>query len=203
MKYTVNQAAKIVGATRQTIYRHIESKPISVEKDENGNQLIDASELIRVYGDNINFNALNEDTTEDVTVKKPQDVTTSDNNPVVSLDDKIQLVKLEAEVSALKELMKKTDDENDYIKGLLEEEKAERRKANNLLEDLRQKEGRVDAWEKTMKALEQRIANQEKVAKEREDREQRILRQNKALKQALETEKNKTLWQKLFGKKAG
>ena len=28
MKYTVSEAAKIVGATRQTIYRHIDSKPL-------------------------------------------------------------------------------------------------------------------------------------------------------------------------------
>ena len=55
MKYTVIQAAKITGKSRQTIYRHIDAKPISVTQDDDGNQLIDASELIRVYGNDINL----------------------------------------------------------------------------------------------------------------------------------------------------
>ena len=54
MKYTVNEAAKIVGATRQTIYRHIESKPISVEKDENGNLIRDKNgNLEKINYDNV------------------------------------------------------------------------------------------------------------------------------------------------------
>ena len=79
MKYTVSEAAKIIGATRQTMYRHIEAKGISVEKDENGNQLIDASELMRVYGDKVNFDALYADESDNVTVKKNQNVTGRDN----------------------------------------------------------------------------------------------------------------------------
>lgn len=51
MKYSIAESARKVGLTRKTLYKHIEKKPISVEKDENGNPLIDASELIRVYGD--------------------------------------------------------------------------------------------------------------------------------------------------------
>lgn len=197
MKYTVNEAAKIVGATRQTIYRHIESKPISVIKDDNGNQMIDASELIRVYGNNINFDALNEDVTPSETVT-PQQHVTSFNSPDVT-EDKIKLARLEGEIEKLSLLIEKAEDENNYVKKLLEDEKNERKKANNLLEDMRQKESGGDNWEKMMKALEQRIANQEKSVKEQKDREQRILRQNKALKQALTNEKNKSLWQKLFG----
>jgi len=199
MKYTVNQAAKIVGITRQTIYRHIDSKPISIEKDELGNQLIDAAELIRVYGNEINFNALSETVAKDVTVKKTAPVTESDNSSTVSLEDKIQIVRLEAEIDKLKEIVRKSEEGEQYVKALLEEEKAERRKANNLLEDLREKESRSENWDKTIKALEQRITNQEKVAKENRDREQRILRQNQILKKNLEEEKNKPFWKKLFG----
>lgn len=206
MKYTVNQAAKIVGATRQTVYRHIESKPISVEKDENGNQLIDASELIRVYGDKIDFNAIYEDDSDDVTTTKTHNVTKSDKDSVTSFEEKIQLIRLEAEISTLKEVMKRTEEENSYIKKLLEEEKSDRKKANNLLEDMRQKESKDDAWEKSIRALEQRLANQEKAAKEREEKEQKLLDENKRIRQAysqqkkaLEEEKSKSIWQKLFG----
>ena len=75
MKYTVIQAAKITGKSRQTIYRHIDSKPISVTQDDDGNQLIDASELIRVYGNDINFGALDDKAGEGdkaETVAKPE-----------------------------------------------------------------------------------------------------------------------------------
>lgn len=200
MKYTVSQAAQIVGATRQTIYRHIDSKPISVVKDENGNQLIDASELIRVYGNDINFDALDDDDTAPVTRKKLQDVTSSDRAD--SLEDKIRIVQLEAELSAVREILKKTEEENGYVKELLEEEKTERRKANNLLEDMRQKEGRAEAWDKTIRAMEQRISNQEKTAKEWEEKEIRLKKQNVALKRALAAEReerNKPLWKRIFG----
>ena len=74
MKYTVIQAAKITGKARQTIYRHIESKPISVTLDDDGNQYIDASELIRVYGDNLNFEAATQSEGQSETVTKPQNV---------------------------------------------------------------------------------------------------------------------------------
>ncbi|MBL4804614.1 MAG: hypothetical protein JKY71_07085 [Alphaproteobacteria bacterium] len=196
MKYTVNEAAKIVGATRQTIYRHIESKPISVEKDENGNQLIDASELLRVYGDKLDFEALNEDDSDhDVT----QDVTPRNNAAVTVTEDKIELVKLQGEIDKLQEIMNRTEDENAYLKQLLEEEKTERKKANNLLEDMRSQEDKSKAWENSFKALENRIANQEKSAKEREEREQKILRQNRALRNALKEEQSKSIWKKLFG----
>lgn len=192
MKYTVNQAAKIVGATRQTIYRHIESKPISVEKDDNGNQLIDASELIRVYGDKVNFDALNEDDSDNVTVKKSPHVTARDNQDEGTFEDKLRLVKLEGEIGKLTGLLHKVEDENAYIKDLLEEEKAERRKANNLLEDMRQKESRGEGWEKLLRGLEERLSNQERAAQEWTARE-------KELQDALAAEKGKSLLKRLFG----
>ena len=62
MKYPISHAAKIVGVTRQTLYRHIKSKGISTETDETGTQVIDASELIRIYGDKLNFDIGEKDT---------------------------------------------------------------------------------------------------------------------------------------------
>ena len=196
MKYTVSEAAKIVGATRQTIYRHIDSKPLSIEKDENGNQLIDASELMRVYGNNINFDAL-DDTTEDDTVNN--NVTRGDGAPVTSVEDKIEIARLKAELEKEIALKNGVQEENQYIKNLLEEEKTERRKANNLLEDMRTKEEKSEKWENTLKALENRIANQEQTTKEQRLLAEKRLRIAKKLKQDLELEKSKSFWQRLFG----
>lgn len=50
-KLNISQAAKRVGVSRQTFYRHIEKKGISTTKDADGNPLIDLSELLRVYGE--------------------------------------------------------------------------------------------------------------------------------------------------------
>ncbi len=55
MKYSISEASRIVGITRKTLYKHIKKKPISVEKDENEKPIIDASELVRVYGDQCRF----------------------------------------------------------------------------------------------------------------------------------------------------
>lgn len=203
MKYTVIQAAKITGKSRQTIYRHIESKPISVTQDDDGNQLIDASELIRVYGDSLNFDALNEKTEENETVTKQPNVTPVEQVVTPSNDTQIELVELNAKVEALKSQLQAKEDENDFIKKLLEEEKAERKAANNLLEDHR---GRESKWDQQFRAIEQRLANQEKQAKEREEKEEKLLNENKRVKQAyvkkkkeLEAEQSKGFFQKLFG----
>ena len=140
MRYTVNEAAQIVGITRQTIYRHIDSKPISVIKDDNGNQMIEASELMRVYGSDIDFKALSGDKPANVTSNKPQAVTTSNLEIPTSIDDKIQLAKFEMQIENLRQQLEQKDEETDYIKKLLEEEKTERKAANNLLEDHRERE---------------------------------------------------------------
>ena len=50
MQVSISKAAEMVGITRATLYRHIEKKGISVDKDEEGNPKIDVSELIRIYG---------------------------------------------------------------------------------------------------------------------------------------------------------
>ena len=63
-----------------------------------------------------------------------------------------------------------------------------------------------DNWSKSLKALENRIANQEKSEKEREERERKLVDENKRIRQAyskqkreLEAEKRKSLWKRLFG----
>ncbi len=202
-KFTVNEAAKIVGSTRQTIYRHIESKPITTIKDANDNQLIEASELIRVYGEDINFDALNGNKTKDVTSNKLQDITPEKPPIAESVEDKIQLVKLEAQIENLKTQLESKEEETDYVKKLLEEEKAERKAANNLIEDHRDRESK---WDQQFKAMEHRVSNFEKNTKIWEDRARKQLKDKKEIKetldkknQELEKAQNKTFFQKLFG----
>ena len=151
---------------------------------------------MRVYGNNINFDAL-DDTTEDDTVNN--NVTRGDSAPVTSVEDKIEIARLKAELEKEIALKNGVQEENQYIKNLLEEEKTERRKANNLLEDMRTKEEKSEKWENTLKALENRIANQEQTTKEQRLLAEKRLRIAKKLKQDLELEKSKSFWQRLFG----
>tara|TARA_B100001989_G_C24550737_1_gene474442 strand:+ start:2668 stop:3165 length:498 start_codon:yes stop_codon:yes gene_type:complete len=53
MKVSLSKAASMAGITRQTLYRHIEEKGITVEDKDTKRPKIDVSELIRVYGDKV------------------------------------------------------------------------------------------------------------------------------------------------------
>ncbi len=50
-KLTITEAARVVGVSRMTLYKHIKSGRLSVGKDQFGKPSIDASELVRVFGD--------------------------------------------------------------------------------------------------------------------------------------------------------
>lgn len=50
-KLNLSQAAKIVGRNRTTIWRHVNAGRLSIERDRDGNPLVDTSELLRVYGE--------------------------------------------------------------------------------------------------------------------------------------------------------
>tara|TARA_R110002095_G_scaffold5219_1_gene12202 strand:+ start:160 stop:864 length:705 start_codon:yes stop_codon:yes gene_type:complete len=174
MKYTVIEAAKIVGITRQTIYRHIDKKPITTEKDEEGNIFIDASELIRVYGNDINFEALKNDgdskDTSNSNKKKLQPVTKSDTpSPEIKIiEERLnsatkQIDMLETQMRRERDIM---EEQLVTLKGALKTSQEVQNKTVALLEDQRNKPAQNDAeWKDSIKALEEKIANQEKEVK--------------------------------------
>ena len=196
---SITQAAEMVGVTRATLYKHIDEKNISVIKEGNAHPKIDVSELIRVYGDNLNMpNATKQKESSGDTNKQK----TIQNHGGLQTDS-YDAALLRQEVKHLKELkeieVKRLEDQVAMLEKHLAEEKEEKNKINLLLTDQREKSDKSDYLDKSMKALEERIANQETAAKEEQERAQKILRQNQALKKALEEEKNKSFWQKLFG----
>ena len=50
-KLNISQAAKTFGVHRSTLQRHIKEGKVSFESQEDGQKLIDVSELVRVYGE--------------------------------------------------------------------------------------------------------------------------------------------------------
>ena len=94
-KLNVSQAARATGKNRTTLYRHIKSGRLSVEKDATDNPVIDVSELQRVYG-SINMDATDE--TDATATDKPlqQQPDTGQSNTELQLL-KLQLEHLEKE----------------------------------------------------------------------------------------------------------
>ena len=189
---TMTEAAEMVGLTRPTFYRKIEELGISLV-EEKGKKRVDVSELIRVFGTDVKLNA---DKASNVS-KKPS----TDKKPDYDADEtlNVKLAVLESELKREKQFSEEIKDQVEYLKDQIALEKAEKNQMTLLLEDQREKEKKGDAWERNFKALEKRISNQENAAKEYKEERQKILRQNQALKKALEEEKSKTIWQKLFG----
>ncbi|QDV71889.1 hypothetical protein [Botrimarina mediterranea] len=54
-KYSITAAHRITGKSRTTIQKHIKKGKLSYTEDDDGNKVIDASELMRVYGDECDF----------------------------------------------------------------------------------------------------------------------------------------------------
>lgn len=54
-RYNITDAHRVTGKSRTTLQRHLKTGRLSATVDEQGNKLIDASELIRVYGDDCDF----------------------------------------------------------------------------------------------------------------------------------------------------
>lgn len=208
MYVSISKGAKLTGVARSTIYKDIEDGKLSIEHNARGKKEIHIAELERVYG-KVDIST---DTEDDLSSDVSSVVERSSAGMTKSGD---QLAVLQERLEAQKSLA------NNYektIEMIREERERERRQFQSQLESLekaleksqdgqnkltlllehKESEGAGD-WKKAMKAVEARVANQEKENKEERERAQKILRQNQQLKKALEAEKNKSLWQKLFG----
>ncbi len=206
MKYSISEASRIVGVTRKTLYKHIDKKPISTEQDENGRPVIDASELMRVYGDKCRFD---QDKPSDQSVSSKQestDVSTVNNVEIAVTKKELEL--LREQISTEREQF---EEQIEYLRKKLDESTSESRKLTALITDQTKKSNNNDDWKQSIKALEDRIANQEKEnkektereAKEREEIQKQLEEKEKLLKEqeeALELEKHKSFIHRMLGR---
>ena len=193
MEVTMKEAEALAPVSKSTLYNDRKSGKLSVKKNSKGRTVIDIAELQRVYGD---LSKVPENSNETVLEKSsitPKGISPNENpleNPIVK--NHIELIEIERRREREQFL-----DQIDRLDKSLEKAQEGQNKLTALLED---KSGdRAGDWEKSMRALEARIANQEKAAKEQQEREDKMQRQNRALKKALDAEKNKSFFQKLFG----
>lgn len=172
-KVSVTVAAKMAGVSRATFYRHIEEKPISTHKDDNGNTVIDVAELIRVYGDklktledaekaskNKNETSQDSDTTLELAVlrEKITSQTTERERERQQLTDQIE--DLRARLERAEEQRVKSEEQKDRLTLMLTDQRSEKEKIQE--KDKLQSE-RLEALHATIESLKQQ---QDKILQE-------------------------------------
>jgi len=188
-KFNITEAAKIAGVTRKTFYQHINKKGISTSADDNGKTLIDASELIRIYGDKCKFDGDKEKIGGSFTKEAVGNTTTQVETKLLEQELKMTRQAKDSEISRLE----------DHIEALEKRISEQKSQFTMLLEDKRAGGNEENKWEKAINAIEKRVANQESRAQNEKERADKILKQNLFLKKQLEEEKNKSFLKKLFG----
>ena len=180
-KVSASNAAKMVGVSRATFYRHIEEKSISTEEDKKGNKVVDVAELIRVYGDNLK-------TLEEVEKakrkKKKNNETSQDNKSnaaeLALLKEKVRILETERErergqlaeqIEDLKGRLEgtekqriKAEDQKDRLTLMLTDQRSEKEKNKEAEKERIQ---RFEKFEETIKGLK---LEQKKILTEKSDK---------------------------------
>lgn len=171
----------------------MDSGKLSYELDDRGNRLIDASELVRVYGDACDF-----DQAEPATQKPSRSIANDTGQGDQPLHSQLTSVQQQLE-SETKERQREREHFQQQIEHLQEALKLAQEghnRATLLLEN--RSEGAGD-WEKSFRRLEERLANQEKRTEQEREEIEQVKKQAVRYKQAYEAEKSKSIWQKLLG----
>ncbi len=191
--FSISEAARITGKSRTTIRTHLKGGKLSSATDSQGNKQIDGSELSRVYSDLCKFERANPD------AQLPMEPV---SEPTVKTEKRLT-PNFSAVQNELDRERQERDRERDQFQARidhLEESLVRSQEGHNratlLLED--RSVGGGD-WEKSLKALEHRIANQEEKSRaEREEIKRQAKRQIDKHRLALKNEQQKSVWQKLF-----
>lgn len=185
-KFTIAEAKRITTKSRTTILKHIHEGTLSAERKDSGKGwTIDASELIRVYGDACDFDRADIDSAS----ISGQEAATP-NSPM------------------LKTLLDREKEERDrerqlyrsQIDNLQESLACAQQGLNRVTLLLEDQSTRGGDWEKALKLLSERVSTeQEKASSEIRELKEVSAKREARLKAALEQERSKTLWQRLIG----
>ena len=186
-KFNQSEAARIVGRVRNTIAAHLKNGKISGEQDSQGNLVVDKSELIRAYGSECDFSRIEPSMEPD---EKPASTSIGRGiHAQLSMTEQL----LEDQKEERKRERERLEAEIDRLEQLLHRSEERQNKITLLLED---RTRGIGEWETMLTNLQRQVSEQdEKLRKENE----KIKIIAKGYKQALEVEKNKTFFQKLFG----
>ncbi len=197
---TVRKAALLTGKSRETINSATKDGTLSYTLNSRKHKVIDVAELSRVY----DLVKTIDEVSDDKAVSKRQTPSETDSQEWHAryLEMKGRAENAEGKVELIEkhhtQECRRLEDQVENLQDSLKLAQEGHNKATLMLEHKTKETGAGD-WEKSFKALEARFANQEKAEKDREEREEKILRQNKILRNALKEEKNKGFFKKLFG----
>lgn len=191
MKLTLGQASKEVGISKPSLSIAIKKGRLSAHKNESGVYEIDPAELFRVYPKKTNTNSKTNPTTSHHTNPTKTNTNSGDEGVLALL-----LEEREKLIAEKEKTIKRLEEEKEKVRDDLDDQKEQTKRITMLLEN---KADRGGEWQQSIATIEKRLSNQENSAKDLREKEQKILRQNKALKKALDDERNKSFWKKLFG----
>jgi len=177
-KYSISAASRIIGKSRATVSRHMKAGKVSFELDSDGNRVIEASELVRAYGDACEFDR---EEKRGQTTKTTRSETVPDASVAGMKAMQEQLTgQYVAQIDHLQQALEKAQDGQNRVTLLLEKRSTD-----------------TSAWQASLDAMSEKIANQTDkqitALQERHDNEL------KKFKRALYKERNKSFWQKVFG----
>jgi len=192
-KYSISEAQRITGRRRTTIAKHIKQGKLSCGLDATGKKLIDASELLRVYGDDCTFDR-EEGAQNSSKSQTPSNTKTTDQG--VQQDLNSLRDQLDKEVTERKRERDHFSQQVDHLQDALQLAQEGHNKAMLLLEN---GSAGVGDREQSIAALEKRIANQEEQSQEEREAIKEAKRKAEQYKRALHEERKKSFFQKLFG----
>lgn len=155
-QYTITAAHRVTGKSRTTIQKHIKKGKISYTEGPGSTKLIDASELLRAYGDACDFSkeeggdANQSDRQEPLRSGEPSDV--SQRLLEAMREER------ERERSLYQSQVEQLQGQLENLQEALRLAQEGQNRATLLLQDRSQE----SAWAQSISELEQRVANQEK-----------------------------------------
>ena len=173
-KFNISAVHRLTGKARSTISNHLKVGKVSYVLDDDGNKLIEASEIIRVYGD-----VLELDGDGKIKTKTDRSVKRSELKNDVSEHSQAMLEQEKLERDRERKQLQETIEN---LRTDLEKSQDRESRATLLLEN---QSSESDRWLKQMAEIEKRIANQEL--------------ETKRYRRALIEERNRGFWERLFG----
>ena len=189
-QYTITAVHRITGKSRTTIQKHIKRGKLSCVEGADGTKRIDASELIRVYGDDCNFSR-----EEGPDSLAPNPIVNTPSNGQTPLHTVQQ--QLDTLTEERRREREQLQSQIDHLQNALQLAQEGHNRATLLLESSGKGGG---DWQQAFSTIEQRLANQEaKSQQELEEFKAAAKRQIAQYKRALEEEQDRSFWRKFFG----
>ncbi|WP_411845632.1 hypothetical protein AAFN60_18620 [Roseibacillus persicicus] len=184
-KFTISDIHRITGKSRTTISKHMEEGKLSYER-EGDKKLVDAAELMRVYGSECDFDR--------VKGKKPPPKSASLESFPQATDFAQQ--QLDNERKERERERTQYLNQIEHLQEALGSAQEGHNRATLLLENHSSGGG---ALQIALDGLEQRMSKQELSLSEEKALSLKLRKQNAQLKRAIRREREKSVWERIFG----